>query len=320
MKIDFSTPLYVLAPLAGFTDLPFRSVVKKFGVDLTVSEMLSSNALAYQSKKTLKMLAKSPLEDPYSVQISGSDEDVIRRAVELINEQEGITAIDLNCGCPVPKVVNNLAGSALLTDLPKMGRAIETIKRYSNKEYTSVKIRLGFEAKNHLEIAKVCQESGVDFIAVHGRTRAGKFKAEVDYDAIGEIKDRVTIPVIANGDIDSPEKAKWVLEHTGADGIMVGRAAIGKPWIFHQMKEGSSSVDSQLVKAIVLEHFDQMIAHYGEYGATVFRKHLHTYSKAGYQGASAFRDLVNRIEDVTEMRSVISTFFSQPYLSDTRRI
>ncbi len=315
MKIDFSTPLYILAPLAGFTDLPFRSVVKKFGVDLTVSEMLSSNALAYQSKKTLKMLKKSPLEDPYSVQISGSDEDVIRRAVELINEQEGISAIDLNCGCPVPKVVNNLAGSALLTDLPKMGRAIETIKRYSNKEYTSAKIRLGFETKNHLEIAKVCQDSGVDFIAVHGRTRAGKFKSEVDYDAIAEIKEILTIPVIANGDIDSPEKAKWVLEHTGVDGIMVGRAAIGKPWIFHQMKEGTSSVDSELVKAIVVEHFDQMIAHYGEYGATVFRKHLHTYSKAGYNGASAFRDQVNRIEDVTEMREVISTFFSQPYLS-----
>jgi len=312
MRIDFSTPLYVLAPLAGFTDLPFRSVVKKFGVDLTVSEMLSSNALAYQSKKTLKMVKKSPLEDPYSVQIAGSDQEVVRRAVELLNEQDGITAIDLNCGCPVPKVVNNLAGSALLTDLPKMGKTIETIKKYSNKEYTSVKIRLGFETKNHLEIARVCQDSGVDFIAVHGRTRAGKFKSEVDYDAIRDIKKSLSIPVIANGDIDSPEKAKWVLEHTGADGIMVGRAAIGKPWIFHQMKEGSSKVDSELVKTVVLEHFDQMISHYGDYGAILFRKHLHTYSKAGYQGASAFRDQINHIDNVTEMREVVANFFSQP--------
>jgi len=314
MKIDFSSPVYVLAPLAGFTDLPFRSVVKKFGVDLTVSEMLSSNALAYQSKKTFKMLEKSPLEDPYSVQIAGSDTDIIRQAVEIINEQDGISAIDLNCGCPVPKVVNNLSGSALLTDLPKMCRAIESIKKYSNKEYTSVKIRLGFDSKNHIEIAKACQESGADFIAVHGRTRAGKFKAEVDYDAIAEIKESIDIPVIANGDIDSASKAKWVLEHTKADGIMVGRAAIGKPWIFHQMREGSSSVDSKLVKAIVLEHFDQMVAHYGEYGAILFRKHLHTYSKAGYQDASSFRNLINHISNPSEMRDKVSTFFSQPYI------
>ena len=314
MKIDFSSPVYVLAPLAGFTDLPFRSVVKKFGVDLTVSEMLSSNALAYQSKKTFKMLEKSPLEDPYSVQIAGSDTDIIRQAVEIINEQDGISAIDLNCGCPVPKVVNNLSGSALLTDLPKMCRAIESIKKYSNKEYTSVKIRLGFDSKNHIEIAKACQESGADFIAVHGRTRAGKFKAEVDYDAIAEIKESIDIPVIANGDIDSASKAKWVLEHTKADGIMVGRAAIGKPWIFHQMREGSSSLDSKLVKAIVLEHFDQMVAHYGEYGAILFRKHLHTYSKAGYQDASSFRNLINHISNPSEMRDKVSTFFSQPYI------
>ncbi|SFV62168.1 tRNA dihydrouridine synthase B [hydrothermal vent metagenome] len=289
-------------------------MVKKFGADLTVSEMLSTNALAYQSKKTFKMLEKSPLEDPYSVQIAGSDTDIIRQAVEIINERDGITAIDLNCGCPVPKVVNNLSGSALLTDLPKMGRAIETIKKYSNKEYTSVKIRLGFDSKNHIEIAKVCQESGADFIAVHGRTRVGKFKAEVDYDAIAEIKESIDIPVIANGDIDSASKAKWVLEHTKADGIMVGRASIGKPWIFHQMREGSGSVDSTLVKAIVLEHFDQMIAHYGDYGAILFRKHLHTYSKAGYQNASSFRNLVNNISNPSEMRDEVSTFFSQPYI------
>jgi tRNA-dihydrouridine synthase B len=310
MTIDFSKPIYALAPLAGFTDLPFRSVVKKFGVDLTVSEMLSSNALAYQSEKTLKMLQKSPLETPYSVQIAGSNDDIIRRAVELLNGQDGIDILDLNCGCPVPKVVNNLAGSALLTDLPKMAKSIETIKKYSNKEFTSVKIRLGFEDKNHLEIAKICQESGADFIAVHGRTRAGKFKAEVDYEAIGEIKELISIPVIANGDIDSPQKAKWVLDYTGADGIMVGRGAIGKPWIFHQMKNGLESVERDFVKEVVLEHFDQMIAHYGDYGAIIFRKHLHTYSKGGYEGASAFRNRVNHIDEPSNMREVVEEFFS----------
>lgn len=310
-QLDFSTPLYALAPLAGFTDLPFRSVVKKFGVDLTVSEMISSNALVHNSKKTYKMLEKAPWEDPYSIQIAGSDLGVIRKAVEIINEKEGITAIDLNCGCPAPKVVNNLQGSSLLTDLPQMGRVIETIKKYSNKPYTSVKMRLGFNEKNHVEIAKIAEASGADYIAVHGRTRAGRYKAAVDYDAIAQIKAAVSIPVIANGDIDSPQKARWVLEHTGADGIMIGRAAVGKPWIFQQIKEGTDEVSGALIKAVVLEHFDQMVSYYDKYGAIMFRKNLHAYSKAGYQGASAFRDTVNRLEDPVQMREVIESFFSQ---------
>jgi len=313
--LDFSKPLYALAPLAGFTDLPFRTVVKKFGVDLTVSEMISSNALVHNSKKTHRMLEKNSIENPYSIQIAGSDLDVIKRAVEIINERDDVDIIDLNCGCPAPKVVNNLQGSSLLTDLPQMAKVIETIKRYSNKEYTSVKFRLGFNEKNHEEIARICQESGADYIAVHGRTRAGRYKAPVDYDAIAEIKQTVSIPVLANGDIDSPAKAKWVLEHTGADGIMIGRAAVGNPWIFKQIKEGMEEPTSALIKEVVLEHFDQMIEHYDKYGAIVFRKNLHSYSKAGYPGASAFRNLVNRIEDPLEMRTVIEEFFSQPFLS-----
>jgi len=313
-KIDFSDTLYVLAPLAGYTDLPFRSVVKKFGVDLTVSEMISSNALVHNSKKTFKMLEKAPSEDPYSIQIAGSDQDVIRRAVEILNEREGVSCIDLNCGCPAPKVVNNLQGSSLLTDLPKMAETIRTIKKYSNKEYTSVKMRLGFNEKNHVAQAKLCEESGADFIAVHGRTRAGRYKAAVDYDAIREIKEAVSIPVIANGDIDSPQKAKWVLEYTGADGIMIGRAAVGKPWIFRQIKEGIEEVTPKLITEVVLEHYDQMIAYYEQYGAVMFRKNLHSYSKAGYQGASAFRDQINRMTDVVEMREVIEAFFSQDFV------
>ena len=313
--IDFSTPLYVLAPLAGFTDLPLRSVVKKFGVDLTVSEMISSNALVHNSKKTFKMLEKAASEDPYSIQIAGSDQAVIQRAVEILNEQEGVTCIDLNCGCPAPKVVNNLQGSSLLTDLPKMAETIRTIKKHSTKEYTSVKMRLGFNEKNHVEQAKLCEDNGADFIAVHGRTRAGRYKAAVDYDAIREIKKAVSIPVIANGDIDSPEKAKWVLDYTGADGIMIGRAAVGKPWIFKQIKEGIDEVNPELITEVVLEHYDQMISYYGKYGAIQFRKNLHSYSKAGYQGASAFRDQINRMTDIVEMREVIEAFFSQNFVN-----
>jgi tRNA-dihydrouridine synthase B len=316
MTLNFSRPIFALAPLAGFTDLPFRSVVKKFGADLTVSEMISSNALAYNSKKTIKMLEKSLNETPYSIQIAGSDSVVIQKAVELLNGKSGIDIIDLNCGCPAPKVVKNLQGSSLLTDLSKMAKTIETIKKYSNKELTSVKIRLGFDSKNHIEIAKVCEDSGADFIAVHGRTKAGKYKSAVDYDAIKKIKEAISIPVIANGDIDSPQKAKWVLEHTNADGIMVGRGAVGRPWIFQIMKDyilenKESKVTPLLIQKVILEHFDQMIAHHGKYGAIIFRKHLHTYSKIGYQGASKFRDLVNRVEDIKELRDITKQFFLQ---------
>ncbi len=307
-------PIFALAPLAGFTDLPFRGVVKKFGADLTVSEMISSNALVENNPKTLKMLQKNPLENPYSVQIAGSDPDIIRRAVEIINREDNIDIIDLNCGCPAPKVVNNLQGSALLTDLKRMGTAIETIKKYSNKRYTSVKIRLGFEKKNHIEIAKVCEDSGADFIAVHGRTRVGRYKAPVDYNAIAEIKSTVSIPVIANGDITTPKKAKWVLEYTKADGVMVGRGAIGKPWIFKLMKDyiidglEEQKLYSNLIYEVVIEHFNQMINYYGEYGVILFRKHLHTYSK-GIDGASEFRQFVNNINDKDILRDKIKEFF-----------
>ena len=312
--LDFSKPIYALAPLAGFTDLPFRSVVKKFGVDLTVSEMISSIALIHNSKKTYRMLEKAPIENPYSIQIAGSDLDIIRRAVEIINERDDVSCIDLNCGCPAPKVVNNLQGSSLLTDLPQMAKVIETIKKYSNKEYTSVKFRLGFNEKNHIAIAKLCEDAGADYIAVHGRTRAGRYKAPVDYDALAEIKQNIHIPMFANGDIDTPEKAKWVREYTGAEGVMIGRAAVGKPWIFRQIKEGMAEPTPELIKEVVLEHFDQMLAHYDKYGAIIFRKNLHSYSKAGYQGASVFRNEVNRIEDPKEMREVIEAFFSQNFI------
>jgi len=307
-KLSFDKPVYVLAPLAGFTDLPFRSVVKKFGADLTVSEMLSSNALVHGSEKTLHMLQKSPLEDPYSVQIAGADVDIVRGAVELLNEQEGIDIIDLNCGCPVPKVVGHGSGSSLLLNLPLMGEIIKTIKDTSNKSLTSVKIRLGFEEKNHIDIAKVVEDNGADFLAVHGRTRAGKFKAAVDYDAIREIKEAVNIPVIANGDIDSYEKAKWVLEHTGADGVMIGRGAVGAPWIFHQLRSGDEHVDQALKHKIIMEHYDKMIEFYGTHAVPMFRKHTHTYSK-GYRGASALRNEVNTITDVNQYRNVIDDFF-----------
>ncbi|MDR1976236.1 MAG: tRNA-dihydrouridine synthase family protein, partial [Campylobacteraceae bacterium] len=205
--IDFSQSLTALAPLAGYTDLPFRTVCKKFGVDVTFSEMISANALAYNSKKTFHMLEKSPDETPYIVQIAGSDIGNIIKAVEILNDIEGIDGIDLNCGCPVPKVVAQDAGSSLLKDLPHLARIIEAIKKHSNKRYTSAKVRIGFVEKIPETIARAVENAGADFMSIHGRTRAGGYKAEVDYDAIKRARAAVQIPIFANGGITTYEKA-----------------------------------------------------------------------------------------------------------------
>lgn len=307
-KLDFSKPLIVLAPLAGYTDLPFRSVVKKFGADLTISEMISSNALVYKSERTLKMVEKSPSEDPYFVQIAGNKPELVREAVEILNDVEGIDGIDLNCGCPAPKVFNHGSGSNLLGDLKKLEEILGTVKKYSKKQYTSAKVRLGVNEKIPVEIGKAVEACGVDFVSVHGRTRAGKYKAPVDYEAIRQLKSAVSIPVIANGDIKDYAKAKEVLEYTKADGVMIGRGAIGKPWVFYQLKNQIEDISEDIKKEIILEHYDKMLEFHGDYGAIIFRKLLHAYSK-GYTGANEFRDLVNRVTDVKIMRDLIESFF-----------
>ena len=307
-KIDFSQPLMVLAPLAGYTDLPFRAVVKKFGADITISEMISSNALVYKSEKTLKMIEKSPTEDPYIVQIAGNSVELVRDAVEILNEIDGIDGIDLNCGCPAPKVFSHGSGSNLLGDLKKLEEILSTVKKYNKKQYTTAKVRIGVNEKIPVEIAKVVEACGVDFVSVHGRTRAGKYKAPVDYDAIRMMKEAVSIPVIANGDIKDYEKAREVLKYTNADGVMIGRGAIGKPWIFYQLKHGIQDITEDKKKEVILEHYDEVLKYHGTHGAIMFRKLLHSYSK-GYQGASEFRDIINHVSDEKIMRDIIENFF-----------
>lgn len=310
MKIlDFSTKPLFLAPLAGYTDLPFRSVVKKFGADVTVSEMISANALVYNNGKTCKMIEKSERETPYSVQLAGNDKEVIKKAVELLNSRDGIDIIDLNCGCPAPKIANNGCGSGLLLDLDQLKGIVETIKKTSVKPYTSVKIRIGYREKQPVEIAKACEEAGADFIVVHGRTRADAYKGKVDYDAIKAIKAALSIPVIANGDITDKDKAQKVLAYTQADGLMIGRGAIGNPWIFHQIREGMSEIPLTLKREIILEHFEQIMKHDGEYGVFKFRKHLHTYSK-GIKEAKSFREEINCLKDPKEVLSAICNYFA----------
>lgn len=308
-KLDFSKPLVVLAPLAGYTDLPFRSVVKNFGVDLTISEMISSNALAHKNEKTIKMLEKSKNEDPYIVQISGSDPAIIKQAVEVLNEFDHIDGIDLNCGCPAPKVFGHGSGSNLLGDLPRLQEILRTIKETSNKQYTTVKVRIGVDDKIPKEIALAIEEVGVDMISVHGRTKKGAYKASVDYEAIKIIKENVSCPVIANGDIKNRAKALEVLDYTKADGVMIGRGAVGKPWVFEQIKNNNDEISNDLKRDIIIEHFDAMIEHYGIYGCVMFRKHLHTYSK-GYDGANEFRQNVNTISDEKIMRELVNKFFT----------
>lgn len=305
--IDFSKNPLFLAPMAGFSDLPFRSVVKKFGCDVTVSEMISSNALVFENHKTLQMVEKSPLEKPYIVQIAGSQVDVIKKSVEILNDIDFIDGIDLNCGCPVPKVVRQNAGSSLLTNPNLLYKIIETIKKTSNKKYTSIKIRLGFNDKDAYKIVKEFENLGLDFIAVHGRTRAGGYSSKVDYDAIAKIRQNTNLPLIANGDINQ-NNFQEVLKITGANGLMIGRAAVGNPWIFYQIKN-EQSPNLELKKEIILFHFDEMISHYGAQGVAIFRKHLHKYSN-GQKDASSFRNEINKISDIAKFRQIVVQFFS----------
>lgn len=308
MKIDFEN-LLMLAPLAGYTDLPFRSVVKKFGVDITVSEMISSHALAYSSEKTRKMIQKSPLETPYSVQLAGSKEEILKKAVEILNEEKGIDIIDFNCGCPAPKVANHGNGSGLLKELPHLVKMLNIIRDNTHKPYTSVKVRLGFDKKIPLEIAHALSDAPVDFVVVHGRTRSDGYKKnKIDYESIAQMKKILKVPVIANGEITSVQKAKEVLSATGANGLMIGRAALSSPWIFWQIKNNTDELPPVIKKELVLEHFDAMVDFYGERGVVMFRKNLHAYAK-GHSEASEFRTRVNSMTCVKEMRENINEFF-----------
>lgn len=308
LKIDFEN-LLMLAPLAGYTDLPFRSVVKKFGVDITVSEMISSHALAYCSEKTKKMIQKSPLENPYSVQLAGSKEEIVKKAVEILNEEKGIDIIDFNCGCPAPKVANHGNGSGLLKELPHLVKMLNIIRDNTDKPYTSVKVRLGFDKKIPLEIAHALSDAPVDFVVVHGRTRSDGYKKDkIDYESIAQMKKILKVPVIANGEITSVQKAKEVLNATGANGLMIGRAALSSPWIFWQIKNNTDELPPVIKKELVLEHFDRMVDFYGERGVVMFRKNLHAYAK-GHSEASEFRTRVNSMTSITQMRESINDFF-----------
>ncbi|GAA6835309.1 tRNA-dihydrouridine synthase [Helicobacter pylori] len=313
--MDFKNKKWLfLAPLAGYTDLPFRSVVKKFGVDVTTSEMVSSHSLVYAFDKTSKMLEKSHLEDHFMAQISGSKESVVKEAVEKINALEHVSGIDFNCGCPAPKVANHGNGSGLLKDLNHLVKLLKTIRENTNKKITSVKVRLGFDQKIPKEIAHALNDAPVDYVVVHGRTRSDKYQKEkIDYESIALMKGILKKPVVANGEIDSVKKAFEVLQITQADGLMIGRAALRAPWIFWQIRNNTTELPAVVKKDLVLEHFDKMVEFYGDRGVIMFRKNLHAYAKGEMQ-ASAFRNCVNTLTEIKSMRESIEEFFNQEML------
>jgi tRNA-dihydrouridine synthase B len=306
----------ILAPMAGVTDRPFRQLCKTLGVGMAVSEMVSSNSLLRGSLKTLRRANHEGETEPRSIQIAGADPIMMGEAARF-NEAEGADIIDINMGCPAKKVCNVLAGSALLRDESLVARILEsTVKAVSIP--VTLKIRTGWDPnnKNGITIAKIAEASGIQALAVHGRTRSCFFKGDAEYETIAAIKAAVNIPVIANGDIETPEKAKYVLEQTKADGIMIGRAAQGRPWIFkeitHYLKTGEFLPEPTPteIKKILLGHLENLYEFYGEYtGAMVARKHVSWYSK-GQSGSARFREYFNRLETPNEQINAVETFFT----------
>jgi tRNA-dihydrouridine synthase B len=294
--------------MASYTDLPFRSVVKKFGCDLTFSEMTNVNAIVHNNEKTKKMMQKSSLETPYFVQIAANNIKNAIKAVEIINEIDWIDGIDINLGCPVNKARRSGFGGVLLKDENKklLKEIVSAIVKTSKKP-VSAKMRLGFDEIVAVDRAKMLEDLGIEFLTVHGRTVKQMYKGKANYDEIKKVVDSVNIPVIANGDITDYQKAKYVLEYTGANGVAIGRGAVGKPWIFLEMKQ-EGKITPEQKKEVILEHFNQMINFYGEYGVVLFRKHAHAYSK-GLQKASEFRSKINEIKDVKKAKELLEEYF-----------
>ncbi len=305
-----------LAPMAGVTDLPFRQLCKKLGAGVAVSEMVSSNSLLRGSLKTCRRAHHEGECSPKTIQIAGSDPEMMAGAARY-NEDQGAEIIDINMGCPAKKICNTLAGSALLKDEPLVQKILEATVRSVSIPVT-LKIRTGWDPdnRNGVRIAKMAEECGIQALAVHGRTRSCFFRGDAEYETIAAIKAAVNIPVIANGDIETPEKAKWVLEHTKADGIMIGRGAQGRPWIFneisHYLRTGEHLPEPEplAIKAILLEHIQNLYLFYGEVtGPRVARKHVSWYTK-GLVSSARFRDHFNRLETAHEQIDAIETFFA----------
>ena len=305
-----------VAPMAGVTDRPFRQLCKKMGAGLAVSEMVTSNSLLYGSAKTRRRADHSGEVAPISVQIAGSVPDMMADAARY-NVEHGAQIIDINMGCPAKKVCNVMAGSALLKDETLVGRILEAVVGAVPSTPVTLKIRTGWDSanRNALNILKIAEQSGICALAIHGRTRADAYRGEAEYETIAAVKAAARIPIIANGDIVSPEKAKHVLAVTGADALMIGRAAQGRPWLFreieHYLATGTHVLPPRVeeIHAILLAHLEDLYAFYGtETGTRVARKHISWYTK-GLTGSAAFRHAMNQLPDIAGQRRAVNDFF-----------
>ncbi len=308
----------VLAPMAGVTDRPFRQLCKQLGAGMAVSEMVSSNSLLWGSEKTKRRADHDGEVEPRNVQIMGADPKLMADAARY-NVDNGAQIIDINMGCPAKKVCNVSAGSALMRDEPLVARILEAVVAAVPEVPVTLKFRTGWdrENKNGVTIARMAESIGIQSLAVHGRTRADGYTGEAEYDTIAAIKASVGIPVLANGDITSPQKAKYVLDYTGADGVMIGRAAQGRPWIFREINhylltgELLSEPAAEEIRDILLGHLNNLYAFYGEYtGVRMARKHISWYSKGQRHGA-AFRQEVNRVESAQQQLEMVNGFFDR---------
>lgn len=305
----------ILAPMAGVTDLPFRLLCKEQGVGMTCTEMVSAKAISFHNKNTESLLEISEKERPVSLQLFGSDPDIISEVASYIEERP-FDILDINMGCPVPKVAGNGEGSALMQNPKLVGEIIYKTARAIKKPVT-VKIRKGFSEKNvnAVEIAKIAEANGAAAIAVHGRTREQYYSGKADWDIIRQVKEAVKIPVIGNGDVDSPQKAKEILVQTGCDGIMVGRGARGNPWIFREIKaylekgELIPRPSKDEIKSMMLRHARMQIEYKGTYtGIREMRKHISWYT-AGFPGSAKLRGAINLVETYEELEQLLEQRF-----------
>ena len=307
----------ILAPMAGVTDRPFRMLCKHYGAGMAVSEMVTSNSLLYGSEKTLLRANHEGEVAPISVQIAGADPDMMAEAAKF-NMAKGAQIIDINMGCPAKKICNVMAGSALLQKEKLVEKILTAVVKSVDIPVT-LKIRTGWdkENRNASRIAKIAEDSGIQALSMHGRTRACLYKGDAEYDTIANVKQAINIPVIANGDITTPEKAKFVLEYTKADGVMIGRAVQGRPWIFREieyfLKTGEHLARPTIteIETTTIQHVRDLYDFYGiERGHRIARKHISWYTK-GLKNSAHFRFNMNQIDGTTQQIEFIKQYFNE---------